>query len=111
MLSAITQRIAPSFSALSRNMSINVQGSPFKLALIQLAVTISKKTNLKHAHDRVMEASKQGAKVVVLPVSGIYLGTFQNQAISMVNSYPPNVGMFQLSIWHKVLPRICRGYP
>ncbi|KAM3586240.1 Omega-amidase nit3 [Umbelopsis sp. WA50703] len=67
MLSAITQRIAPSFSALSRNMSINVQGSPFKLALIQLAVTISKKTNLKHAHDRVMEASKQGAKVVVLP--------------------------------------------
>jgi predicted amidohydrolase len=50
-------------------MSVQVRGSPFKLALIQLAVTSNKANNLKHARERVLEASKNGANVVVLPVS------------------------------------------
>ncbi|CAO3682523.1 unnamed protein product [Umbelopsis vinacea] len=48
-------------------MSVQVRGSPFKLALIQLAVTSNKANNLKHARERVLEASKNGANVVVLP--------------------------------------------
>ncbi|KAJ3303084.1 hypothetical protein HDU76_005418 [Blyttiomyces sp. JEL0837] len=39
----------------------------FRLALVQLAVTAHKETNLKNARDHVMEASKAGAQVVVLP--------------------------------------------
>jgi hypothetical protein len=69
MFPTITKRFIPSFSALSRPMSVQVRGSPFKLALIQLAVTSNKANNLKHARERVLEASKNGANVVVLPVS------------------------------------------
>ncbi|ORX56208.1 carbon-nitrogen hydrolase [Hesseltinella vesiculosa] len=41
--------------------------SPFKLALVQLAVTAEKTHNLKHAHDKILEAGRNGANVVVLP--------------------------------------------
>lgn len=68
MLPAITKRFFPIVSAFSRQMSVQVQASPFKLALIQLAVTSNKADNLKHARNRVLEASKNGANVVVLPV-------------------------------------------
>ncbi|KAF2246772.1 carbon-nitrogen hydrolase [Trematosphaeria pertusa] len=38
-----------------------------KLALIQLACTADKAHNLSHARTKVLEATKQGAKIVVLP--------------------------------------------
>lgn len=40
---------------------------PIKLACIQLATTPDKATNLAHARDRVLEAAKAGARLVVLP--------------------------------------------
>lgn len=40
---------------------------PVKLALIQLATGSSKSTNLSHARSKVLEASKNGAKIIVLP--------------------------------------------
>ena len=43
--------------------------SEFRLALVQLAVGISKADNLKRAADRVREAAQAGAKLVALPVS------------------------------------------
>ncbi|KAJ3293204.1 hypothetical protein HK104_004670 [Borealophlyctis nickersoniae] len=39
----------------------------FTLALVQLLVTANKDANLKNARAKVLEASKKGAKVVVLP--------------------------------------------
>jgi hypothetical protein len=68
MIGAITKRFIPTLSVLSRPMSVTVQGSRFKLALVQLAVTGDKEKNLKHARDKVLEASKNGANIVVLPV-------------------------------------------
>ncbi|RUP43643.1 carbon-nitrogen hydrolase [Jimgerdemannia flammicorona] len=41
--------------------------SPFKLALVQLAVGSNKDENLKNARKNVLEASNHGANVVVLP--------------------------------------------
>ncbi|PVH93179.1 carbon-nitrogen hydrolase [Periconia macrospinosa] len=38
-----------------------------KLALVQLACTADKAANLRHARTKVLEATKQGAKIVVLP--------------------------------------------
>ncbi|OZJ04669.1 Hydrolase [Bifiguratus adelaidae] len=40
---------------------------PFKLALVQLAVGADKQKNVAHAREKVLEASKAGANVVVLP--------------------------------------------
>ncbi len=39
----------------------------FRLALLQLKVTANKPFNLANARSKVMEASKQGAQVAVLP--------------------------------------------
>lgn len=41
--------------------------SPFKLALVQLAVSPNKEDNLQNARAHVLEASTNGANVVVLP--------------------------------------------
>ncbi|KAF2273382.1 carbon-nitrogen hydrolase [Westerdykella ornata] len=38
-----------------------------KLALVQLATTADKSHNLSHARTKVLEATRQGAKIVVLP--------------------------------------------
>lgn len=38
-----------------------------KLALVQLACTADKAANLRHARTKVLEATRQGAKIVVLP--------------------------------------------
>ncbi|KAF2765471.1 carbon-nitrogen hydrolase [Teratosphaeria nubilosa] len=40
---------------------------PLKLALIQLATTADKSANLSHARTKVLEATKAGANLVVLP--------------------------------------------
>ncbi|CAO3620193.1 unnamed protein product [Cunninghamella blakesleeana] len=47
--------------------SVLSPSSPFKLALIQLAVGADKSSNLQHARSKILEAAKQGANVVVLP--------------------------------------------
>ncbi|KAL1933852.1 hypothetical protein VTP01DRAFT_7942 [Rhizomucor pusillus] len=47
--------------------SILAPASKFKLALIQLATSSDKQTNLQRARDKVLEAAKNGANVVVLP--------------------------------------------
>ncbi|ORZ16264.1 carbon-nitrogen hydrolase [Absidia repens] len=41
--------------------------SPFKLALIQLAIGADKAKNLAHAKSKILEAAHNGANVVVLP--------------------------------------------
>ena len=41
----------------------------FKLACIQLAVGSNKRTNLDRAKGKILEAAREGANVVVLPVS------------------------------------------
>ncbi|KAI8641757.1 carbon-nitrogen hydrolase [Parasitella parasitica] len=53
----------------SRKMSEAVLSacSPFKLALIQIGAGADKSKNLRHTHEKIMEASKNGAQVVVLP--------------------------------------------
>ncbi|KAF2839375.1 carbon-nitrogen hydrolase [Patellaria atrata CBS 101060] len=40
---------------------------PVKLALIQLATTADKAHNLSHARSKVLEASRAGARIIVLP--------------------------------------------
>ena len=40
----------------------------FKLACIQLGVTADKSANLLKAKNKILEASRNGAKVIVLPV-------------------------------------------
>ena len=40
---------------------------PVKLALIQLATTANKSQNLSHARSKVLEASRSGAHIIVLP--------------------------------------------
>ena len=42
--------------------------TPVKLALIQLATTADKAHNLSHARTKVLEATKAGARIVVLPL-------------------------------------------
>jgi hypothetical protein len=49
--------------------------SPFKLALIQLAIGADKSKNLQHAKSKILEAAGHGANVVVLPVSQYLLQT------------------------------------
>ena len=39
----------------------------FRLALVQLAVTASKQTNLANARSRILDAATKGAQLVVLP--------------------------------------------
>lgn len=53
-----------------RKMSNTVLSScsPFKLALVQIGAEADKSKNLNHAREKIMEASKNGAQVVVLPV-------------------------------------------
>lgn len=40
----------------------------FKLALVQLSVSANKEENLENARQLVLEAARNGANVVVLPV-------------------------------------------
>lgn len=51
-----------------RSMSVLAPASKFKLALIQLLGSPDKSANLARARDKVLEAAKNGANVVVLPV-------------------------------------------
>jgi hypothetical protein len=48
--------------------SLLAPSSPFKIALIQLSVGADKSKNLIHAREKILEAAKNGANVVVLPV-------------------------------------------
>jgi len=43
--------------------------SEFRLALIQLAVTANKADNIRRATELIVNASRQGAQLVSLPVS------------------------------------------
>ncbi len=43
----------------------------FKIALIQLLVGADKASNVKKAVSKVVEAAKNGANVIVLPVSSL----------------------------------------
>jgi omega-amidase len=42
---------------------------PVKIGLVQLAAGADKTVNLQRAREKVLEASKAGAKIVVLPAS------------------------------------------
>jgi predicted amidohydrolase len=60
-------------SLLKQMSNILSPASPFKLALIQLGnVGADKTKNLVHTREKILEAAKNGAKVVVLPVSLLY---------------------------------------
>jgi hypothetical protein len=104
MLGAITKRIVPTLSVLSRPMSVAVRGSKFKLALVQLAVTADKEHNLKHARTKVLEASANGANVVVLPVKSKQKPVrLSNQTILSL-LIRGNVGVLQLSLRNELFP-------
>ena len=45
---------------------------PCKLALIQLAVSADKNTNLANARTHVLEAASKGANLIVLPVRSFF---------------------------------------
>lgn len=56
-------------SLVKKMTSILSGASPFKLALVQLGgVGADKTKNLAHAREKILEAAKHGANVVVLPV-------------------------------------------
>ena len=48
---------------------MTAQARAFRIALVQLAVGADKATNLSQASEKVREATKNGANIVVLPVS------------------------------------------
>ena len=83
--------------------------SPFKLALIQLGQTGADKTkNLKHAREKILEAAKQGANVVVLPVSYSYISRKRRKRkLTIVLSYrnasihlmEPNISQRMPRVW------------
>lgn len=55
---------------LKKMSSVLSPAKPFKLALVQLGnVTADKTKNLAHTREKILEAAKNGANVVVLPVS------------------------------------------
>jgi omega-amidase len=57
---------------LKKMASVLSTASPFKLALVQLGgVGADKTKNLVHTREKILEAAKNGAHVVVLPVSFI----------------------------------------
>ncbi|KAF3058150.1 putative hydrolase NIT3 [Daldinia childiae] len=66
-----TRTLTPnSLSLAARTMATStapVLKQPIKLACIQLASGLDKTANLAHARDKVVEAAKAGAKLVVLP--------------------------------------------
>ncbi|KAK6076826.1 nitrilase family protein [Seiridium cupressi] len=60
----------PSLTPIARTMATSVSAvlrQPVKLACIQLASGADKDANLAHARDKVLEAAKDGAKIIVLP--------------------------------------------
>jgi hypothetical protein len=60
-------------SLLKKMASVLSTASPFKLALVQLGGIGAEKTkNLAHTREKILEAAKNGANVVVLPVSPLY---------------------------------------
>jgi hypothetical protein len=50
------------------NRNIATMSASFKLACVQLDVSSNKRTNLNRAKDKILEAAREGANVVVLPV-------------------------------------------
>ncbi|KAI1389649.1 carbon-nitrogen hydrolase [Hypoxylon trugodes] len=69
---AITRILSPLINPtiIARTMATSnapVLQQPIKLACIQLASGSDKSANLAHARDKVIEAAKNGAKLVVLP--------------------------------------------
>ena len=48
--------------------SISASGRSFKLALIQLSVGANKATNLSRAVEKVEEAAKKGAQVLLIKI-------------------------------------------
>lgn len=50
---------------------LSTMSNSFKLACIQLSVTTDKTVNLLKAKSKILEASRNGAKVIVLPVSSL----------------------------------------
>lgn len=65
---------------------------PLKLALIQLATTSTKSTNLSHARTRVLEAASKGADLVVLPecFNSPYGVKYFGQYAEILRPFPPS---------------------
>jgi omega-amidase len=62
-----------SLGLLKKMSNVLSPASPFKLALIQLGGVGSDKTkNLIHTREKILEAAKNGANVVVLPVNTLF---------------------------------------
>lgn len=77
--------------------------SPFKLALVQLGgVGADKSKNLAHTREKIFEAAKNGANVVVLPVSNL-----REETRVLLLMTCNGIGMFQFTLWNQVFPTIC----
>ncbi|CAG8460514.1 3655_t:CDS:10 [Acaulospora colombiana] len=62
--------------------------STFKISCIQLAVSSDKSLNLQNAKKRILEASKNGAKLIVLPEC--FNSTYGTQYFDQFAEYIPN---------------------
>lgn len=69
LLSCLFTRMVIKNAIKTMAKSILAESSPFKIALVQLGgVGFNKTVNLAHAREKILEAAKNGAQVVVLPV-------------------------------------------
>ncbi|CAO3695309.1 unnamed protein product [Rhizopus microsporus] len=68
LLSCLFTRMVIKNAIKTMAKSILAESSPFKIALVQLGgVGFNKTANLAHAREKILEAAKNGAQVVVLP--------------------------------------------
>ncbi|KAI1085053.1 carbon-nitrogen hydrolase [Whalleya microplaca] len=65
--SSLRPFIRPLLARTMATSSSPVLQKPIKLACIQLASGADKTANLSHAHEKVLEAARDGAKLIVLP--------------------------------------------
>lgn len=67
-----TVLIKPPIHSFQHKNFLSTMSNSFKLACIQLSVTADKTVNLLKTKSKILEASRNGAKVIVLPVSSLY---------------------------------------
>lgn len=80
-------------SAMKKMSNVLSDCSPFKIALVQLGnVGFNKTANLAHAREKILEAAKNGAQVIVLPVND---NSFSRLYLLKVFFF---LGMFQLTL-------------
>lgn len=115
VLSTTTTTTTPPHRVFPRTMSVLAPASKFKLALIQLLGSPDKTANLAKARDKVLEAAKNGANVVVLPVCTLSRCSFLSFVVANTTLYrnastlpmAPTTFLNMQSPCHPALQLIC----